>query len=322
MFKLHYPRFWSRKGLFAILLLVPSRIYLFLTILRQIFVKPIQLPAKVICVGNVTVGGTGKTQITRLLAKMLSHDNIKFVIVTKAYKSRLKSAVIVSSSDDPLEVGDESIMLAKYATVIATPNIQNCLALLEFLKPEVIITDDGMQNPSFKKDCIILSIDGMRGFGNNMLIPAGPLRQNPLYAFAIVDAVVIVQEAKNPTLRRMIGYCKKPIFNAISVPTIAYDSTVKYFAFSGIGNPDRFLSTLKLGKLNIVGSKAFSDHHHYSDKDYLYLQEQSRKLNAVLITTSKDYVKVRDRLQVKNFDVELSIPKLQELQNVIYDKIF
>lgn len=321
MFKLIYPKFWESRGLLTYAFWPLSQIYLLLSILRKLIVSPVILPARVICVGNMSVGGTGKTQIVIWLAKLFSKKEINFLVITKGYGSNLNGAKLVSNEHSALDVGDESIILSEFGTVIAAKKIAYALDLINQLAPDVIIVDDGMQNPSFHKDFTILSIDGARGIGNGFLIPAGPLRQYPKEAIKNANAIITVN-AKESRLNETSGVN----FNARIVPTNnRLDKTKNYFAFSGIGNPERFFSTLTNFGLKLSRYKIFPDHHNYSEKDLVNLKLEADALDAILITTKKDYVKISDKFiktSIECFDVELSIDKDKELENLIYEAIF
>jgi tetraacyldisaccharide 4'-kinase len=347
MIKLIYPKFWQTKNIIAYLLLPLSWLYLFASYLRRITARPIIFPCKVICVGNISVGGTGKTQIVIFLAQLLKAINIDFIIISKGYGSKLQTALLVEAHHTVADVGDEAIMLLKYARVIATKKIQDIGSFIEKIKPKVIIVDDSMQNPNFHKDIVILSLDANRLFGNEFLIPAGPLRQYPKQAIDKADIIISVGSAKIDSFslhnrlsekvayaegfegdaeRRTAAYSsvredsstastykspaevdffrkskERTFFQAQIVPSIDIDKTKNYFAFSGIGNPERFLSTLENYGLQLVGHKNFPDHHQYSAEDLEYLKEQSKKSNSLLITTRKDYVRIYSN-NLKNGD--------------------
>ncbi len=391
MIRLIYPKFWQTKNIIAYLLLPLSWLYLFASYLRRITARPIIFPCKVICVGNISIGGTGKTQIVIFLAQLLKAINIDFIIITKGYGSKLQTALLVEAHHTAADVGDEAVMLLKYGRVIAAKKIQDIGSFIERIKPKVIIVDDSMQNPNFHKDIVILSVDANRLFGNEFLIPAGPLRQYPKQAIDKADIVISVGSANidsfplyiNPTnitpnsqtsLREAtlvatkqsflchpcesrdldsrlrgndnlqllhsgftpprndgsllwlnanrVSYKERIFFQAQIVPSIDIDKTKNYFAFSGIGNPERFLSTLENYGLQLVGHKIFPDHHQYSAEDLEYLKEQSKKSNSLLITTRKDYVRICDTdLSVICCDVHLLLDHQQLLVDLIYEKI-
>ncbi|MCC8416625.1 MAG: tetraacyldisaccharide 4'-kinase [Rickettsia endosymbiont of Gnoriste bilineata] len=373
MIRLIYPKFWQSKNIIAYLLLPLSWLYLFASYLRRVTSRPIIFPCKVICVGNISIGGTGKTQIVIFLAKLLKAVNIDFIIISKGYGSKLQTTLLVEAHHTVADVGDEAVMLLKYGKVIAAKKIQDIGSFIEKIKPKMIIVDDSMQNPNFHKDLVILSVDANRLFGNEFLIPAGPLRQYPKQAIDKADIVISVgadsfpsyianlnvksnlqtslREAalvatkqsrkvnRNGLLRSSfappcndsnllwlsanhISYKECAFFQAQIVPSIDIDKTKNYFAFSGIGNPERFLSTLENYGLQLVGHKIFPDHHQYSIKDLEYLKEQSKKSNSLLITTRKDYVRICDTdLSVICCDVHLLLDNQQSLVDLIYEKI-
>ncbi|MDD9335413.1 MAG: tetraacyldisaccharide 4'-kinase [Rickettsiaceae bacterium] len=319
MIRLIYPKFWYTKNIIAYLLLPLSWLYLFASYLRKIIARPIIFPCKVICVGNISIGGTGKTQIVIFLAKMLKAINIDFIIITKGYGSKLKTALLVEPHHTALDVGDEAVMLLKYGKVIASKKIQYILPFIQRIKPKVIIVDDAMQNPNFYKDIVILSVDADRLFGNELLIPAGPLREYPKQAIEKTDIVILVGSSN---VAPFFLHKELPFFQAQIVPTIDIDKTKRYFAFSGIGNPERFFSTLENYGLQLVGNKIFPDHHQYREEDLDYLKEQSEKSNSLLITTRKDYVKICDTdLSVICCDVHLLLNNQKLLADLIYEKI-
>lgn len=312
MIKLSYPDFWQNKTSISYLLWPLSQIYRSLGFVRKILAKPIRFPAKVICVGNITVGGTGKTQVAIWLAKLYQARNINFVIITKAYGSNLNKATLVNRLHTPIEVGDESVILREYGTVIATKNIKQAADIIRQLKPEVIIVDDGMQNPNFIKDFTILVVDQTRMFGNEFLLPAGPLRQYVEEGLNAADAIISIGNKLNIST-------DKPTFNANIKATKIPDKEKNYFAFSGIGNPQRFLDTLQECGLKICGYRNFPDHNNYTAEDWRYLNEEAVKNHAELITTKKDYVKVKHYMDVLFLDVELIIDNQRMLVDLIYE---
>ncbi|MFP3017785.1 MAG: tetraacyldisaccharide 4'-kinase [Candidatus Tisiphia sp.] len=319
MIRLIYPKFWHTKTIISYLLLPLSWLYLFFSYLRKIIARPIIFPCKVICVGNISIGGTGKTQIVIFLAKVLKAINIDFIIITKGYGSKLQTALLVEPHHTVLDVGDEAVMLLKYGKVIASKKIQYILPFIKRIKPKVIIVDDAMQNPNFYKDIVILSVDADRLFGNELLIPAGPLREYPKQAIEKADIVILVGSSN---VAPFFLHKELPFFQAQIVPTIDIDKTKRYFVFSGIGNPERFFSTLENYGLQLVGNKIFPDHHQYSEEDLDYLKEQSEKSNSLLITTRKDYVKICDTdLSVICCDVHLLLNNQKLLADLIYEKI-
>jgi tetraacyldisaccharide 4'-kinase len=319
MIKLVYPKFWSKRGILSLFLTPFSWIYQLLTILRQISASPIRLGAKVICIGNVSVGGTGKTQIVEYLALHYKKENKKILIITKGYGSSLKKAKLVASDDSAQEVGDESKLLSKFAPVIAATKIQYALPIIKTIKPEIIIFDDGLQNPNFVKDCKILVIDNKRGFGNGKIFPSGPLRETPNSAIKKCDAVIMIgdKDCSNFSVIQTIVNNKKPLFKAKINLVSEIKANVKYFAFSAIGNPDKFFDTLIQNGAQIAGTKAFPDHHQFSDQEILELKNTAKKHNFTLITTTKDYIKIANPENIQCAKVDIIFKNNKEFIKLI-----
>lgn len=327
MLKLAYPKFWQNKNsIIAKILWLPSMLYYFASLIRKFCIKPVALDfAKVICVGNLTVGGTGKTQVVKWLVEFYKPQGLKILVVSRAYKAKLKGAVVVDSNCQAEIVGDEALMLADFADVVATSKLHYAIPLINQLQPEIIILDDGLQNPTIVKDMVILVIDGYRIFGNEYLLPAGPLRDYPNPTLQNSRAIIVVGSGE--VNKVAINYVKqhylrdnaKDLFNSEIVITNNLQKTEKYFAFSGIGNPERFLDILALSKVNVIDSHSFSDHHLYTKQDIDYLINKAKHLKAKLITTSKDYIKLKNRLEAIECKIELKIHDSKLLEKLLHE---
>ncbi len=310
-----YPKFWQTQNIIAYLLLPLSLIYAFFSFLRRLLISQVRLSPRVICVGNASIGGAGKTQIVIWLAKLLAARNVKFAIITRAYGSKLQGAKLVSPNHSASEVGDESVLLASYGIEKKKKKLKDATSLIKSLNVDYIIMDDGLQNPTFYKDFIILVVDAHRGFGNNFLLPAGPLRQNSKQALQLANAVIYVgnnfseQRASDPKE-----------FYAEIVQATTFDKSCKYLAFCGIGNPERFFETLKKLELNLVDTAVFPDHYEYKQDDLQELLLKAKALKAWLITTRKDYVKLKAMQGSESIiccDVELLIQNEEKLVELV-----
>ncbi|MGI4775931.1 MAG: tetraacyldisaccharide 4'-kinase [Janthinobacterium lividum] len=323
MFRLLYPKFWQKRGLISYILWPFSQIYILLSLIRKLISPLSHFNAKVICVGNLTVGGTGKTQIVIWLAKFFQENNISFVILTKGYSSRLEGAVLVSKYHKAIDVGDESIMLSKYGQVVASRRPAEAVEIINKLGPRVVISDDGMQNPSFHKDFVILAIDGDRAFGNGYIIPAGPLREPAFNALNRCDAVVIINFSYETNT--ILKNCDKKIFKAkIVAENKDASAYVAYYAFSGIGDPERFFNTLKVSGMSVSKTKIFPDHYNYLPSEMEKLITEAKDLNLVLITTRKDYVRISTifkNCDIRCFDIRLIIEDENQLMTLLDEKI-
>jgi len=298
MIQLYYPDFWQRRGLISYALLPLGIIFILLGFIRKLFATQIRFNAFTLCIGNCTVGGTGKTQLIINLAKEFSDKNINFIILSKGYGGNCSAPALVTSSSSPEEVGDEALELCKYGTSFVVPSMKRAGSIIAKYKPDLILVDDGMQNPHFKKDMVIMTIDGERGFGNGLPIPAGPLRTLKSQAINFADAILV-----NGTLKRKLPEIStKPIFHA-EIYTDHTFADKKYFAFAGIGNPAKFFNMLKEKGASVIETKIFPDHHQYSPSELQNLFRQAQKKKLTLITTRKDYVKIKNM----DFDIETGI---------------
>lgn len=322
MIKLVYPKFWSSNGFIPILLTPLSWLYCTLGFFRKILTTPIKLNAKVICIGNITVGGTGKTQIVESLAKYYKEQNKNILIITKGYGSSLKMAKLVEKTDTAKNVGDESILLSETAQVIATKKVQYAVSLIEKIKPEIIIFDDGLQNPNFIKDCKIIVIDNLRGTGNGKIFPAGPLRTKTDMAIKECDALITVgdNDCKDFTIIQNATNNNKPIFKA-KIKLVSALKNTEYFAFSAIGNPDKFFSTLVNSGANIKQTRAFPDHHQFTKDEIMELKTIAKKNNYTLITTKKDYVKIHDTEKIDCAIVDIVFENKPEFIKLINETL-
>ena len=172
---------------------------------------------------------------------------------------------------------------------------QYAVSLIEKIKPEIIIFDDGLQNPNFIKDCKIIVIDNLRGVGNEKIFPAGPLRTKTDMAIKECDALIMVgdNDCKDFTIIQNATNNNKPIFKA-KIKLVSALKNTEYFAFSAIGNPDKFFSTLVNSGANIKQTRAFPDHHQFTKDEIIELKTVAKKSNYTLITTKKDYVKIHE----------------------------
>ena len=319
MIKLKYPGFWTSDNITSFLLTPISWLYRLGGVIRKYMIKPIALPGYVICIGNVSVGGGGKTQIVKYLAKHLSAD-YKILIITKAYGSDLKQPKLVHDRDTAQEVGDESKLLAQYATVLATKSLASSLEIIKNFAPEVIIFDDGLQNPSFIKNFSIIAIDSDRGFGNGRIFPAGPLRQNLETAVKAADAIILSGQQTKISAQQLTHY-GLPVFEAKVHANDLPSTQSEYLAFAGISTPENFFNLLKSYGIILKQTINFPDHHAYTEKDIDMLKQLAQQNELELITTEKDYVKLQHILDPHCFKVELTLTQEQSFDHLIRCKI-
>jgi len=326
MIKLTYPKFWSKKNWLSFVMIPFSYIYIFLGFIRTKTTQKISLPQKVICIGNITLGGAGKTQIVAWLAQLLKQKKISFIIITKAYNSDLNSVKLVESIDSAKELGDESVMLREYGSVIAAKKIKYAVPLIKQMNPKIVILDDGMQNPLIKKDLQILAIDALNSLGNNMIFPSGPLREKLSTGLAKSDLIFMIgnDKCKDSNLIKNINLSQKPFFKASIKLRKDFNKNINYIAFAGIANPEKFYSLLSQNNFKLKQCISFEDHHNYSNNEIKKLIDLANSNDCYLITTEKDYIKID--INYKDLiicaKVGLEFENEQECIDLIYEKLF
>ena len=284
------PSFWNDNTLISKLLTPVSKLYGFITKYRIDNGTPYKSKAKVICVGNITAGGVGKTPISIELAKQYLNQNKKVFFLTRGYKGKLKNIVVDLNRHTPKETGDEARLLAQTAPTIISPDRKKGAILAERLGAEIIILDDGFQNPSLYKDEAYLVFDGKIGIGNGKIIPSGPLRETLSNGLKRATAVIIMGEDET-NLKKQISL---PCYKGTIIPQTITLPTNKVYAFAGIGHPQKFYNTLKASGYEVIKTKDFEDHHSYTNEEISTLKREAKSENLTLITTEKDYVKIRN----------------------------
>jgi tetraacyldisaccharide 4'-kinase len=282
------PKFWSERGL-AAQALRPFSVITRVATARRVQRAGVSLGIKTICAGNAGVGGAGKTMVVLDILKRLKGQPYA---LTRGYGGRLAGPILVDRGEhDATDVGDEAILLAAAApTVVARDRAAGArLALAE--GASAIVMDDGLQNPSVKKTLSLLVIDGGYGFGNGLLLPAGPLREPVQAAAARCQAAVLIGADETGALAQLPAAL--PVYRA-ELQSLCAESLARrpVIAFAGIGRPEKFFrSVLALGA-ELVDTHSYPDHHVYSAHDITSLLGQTSATGAKLVTTAKDYVKL------------------------------
>lgn len=254
----------------------------------------------VICVGNFTLGGSGKTPVTLKLAEHLQSMGEQPSILSRGYGGNNKQALKVDPKLHHAQItGDEPYMMAHHYPVYIAPNRRKAAKLAlkdKQVNPSVLIMDDGMQNPNLHKSLTFAVIDRQAGFGNGGVFPAGPLRENIEAALTRIDAIIISgpsNELLRADVSAIISKASElniPVFETELAATNA--QAEKVVAFCGIGRPAKFYNQLEQLGYDIQFSQDFNDHHYYSEQDAADLLALSEKYNAQLITTRKDAVRL------------------------------
>jgi tetraacyldisaccharide 4'-kinase len=261
---------------------------------------PYRARLPVICVGNFTAGGSGKTPLALLIAQLVSDERRAPWFLSRGYGGDLKGPVRVEPGRHTArEVGDEPLLLAGRApTVIARDRREGAQAIEAGAPTEaVIIMDDGLQNPALAKDLSIAVVDSVRGFGNGRVIPAGPLRAPLSVQIPLADLIVIGgrrQTGDTAVVRFLREATRAPIIFVETRATAAAEAFrgQRVIAYAGIANPERFFQTLESLGAVIVERHTFGDHHVFSDREALGLIDAARLTSAALVTTEKDLARL------------------------------
>jgi len=281
--KLKKPKFWDyKKPSFFSYLLLPFSITIGL--IAKINSKPKYLNSKIktICVGNIYIGGTGKTSLTIKIKEILDKNNIKACFIKKFYPNQT----------------DEQKLLSKNGTLFS--NLKRIIALDEAISEdfEVAIFDDGLQDSSIKYDMEIVCFNNLNWIGNGLTLPSGPLREsiNNLKFYENVflngneeSLIAIKDQIKkiNPNININSGK-----YTPLNIGE--FDKDQNYLVFSGIGNHKTFVEMLKNNKLKIVSDLEYPDHYQYSKRDFDEIIINAKKFNAHIITTEKDYLRLEN----------------------------
>ena len=282
-------------------------------------VTPYRAKLPVICVGNFTAGGTGKTPMSLLIADLVVGGGGVPWFLSRGYGGRLDGQERVDPArHTAAEVGDEPLLLAARAPTVISRNRQLGAEFIERQAPAnaVIIMDDGLQNPALAKDLTLAVVDAARGFGNEFVIPAGPLRAPLAFQLGLAD-VIIINGAHGDRARQQMAKIahSKSIAQLSAHPLPQGDTSwlkdAKVIAYAGIANPERFFGLLeKLGS-TVVERVAFGDHQTMSNDDAEMLMALADQHGAQLITTEKDLVRLtgldRARIELKKKSKTLPI---------------
>lgn len=282
------PWFWRSRApaarAVAFALAPGAAAYMAARKLKDASTRPAPAPLPIICVGNATLGGVGKTPFALMLAQMLTAAGRRTAFLTRGYGGSLRGPVLFDpAAHDARAVGDESLLLAAAGPTIVSRNRPAGAAFAAARDFEVVIMDDGFQNRTIAKSLSILLVDAADPCGNGLTFPAGPLRESLAEAAARAGAVVFVGEASGVEIP---GAERLPRFRARVEPTARESGRV--FAFCGIGAPARFFASLQTAGFEVVGTRAFPDHHFFSAREIADLRRLAGAASARLITTEKD----------------------------------
>ena len=323
------PPFWWDKPNWRAYGLAPlSWIYGAVAVRRLLKAEPPKVPAPVLCIGNFTVGGAGKTPTAIAFAKAAKERGLHPGIVSRGYGGNYKGLHIVDpSADSARHVGDEPLLLARHAPVALCPDRLKSALELHQRGCDFIIMDDGFQSARLHTDFSLLVVDSTRGIGNGKVIPAGPLRAPLTDQMRKTDAVLrIGKGAEADFVVRQASRAGRAVYEAQLQPSSSADvAGNRWLAFAGIGNPSKFFASVQQAGGEVAEGKTFPDHYSYQPDDIAKLIETAEKLGVGLITTAKDHVRLVTMSDVPNafirnlavLDVDLAFERKDAIGRIL-----
>ena len=292
------PSFWWRKAGFAAYALAPAGFVYGAVASLRMALRGRSAGVPVICVGNLTLGGAGKTPTALAVARSLINAGRRVAFLSRGYGGTSPGPLRVDAARHSAnEVGDEPLLLAQLAPTIVSQDRIAGADMARAAGASVIVMDDGFQNPSLAKNLSIVVVDGRRGIGNGLVFPAGPLRA-PLrsqmrHAHAVLilgtpsahcDAVIVEAQARGI-----------PIFQGVLEAEADAVSALlgqRVLAFAGIGDPEKFFATVAEAGISAPVTQGFPDHHRFTQAEAEALMARAARENLVLVTTEKDLVRI------------------------------
>jgi tetraacyldisaccharide 4'-kinase len=301
---------WYAPKAWGWLLWPATKIFAAIVRIRKYFYKKNWLTSykatvPVIIVGNITVGGTGKTPLVIHLAQLLSKNGYKPGIVSRGYKGKVKSVMLVSKHSDPKVVSDEAVLLANRSqcpVIIAKRRAVGIKQIVRHNKVNIIISDDGLQHYALERDIEIAVVDGTRRFGNGYSLPMGPLRE-PESRLDSVNLIVVNGGDTNSVREHSMKMVIKEVYSlshpAKTVP-ISFFAGSKVHALAGIGCPERFFAQLRAQGIEVI-EHSFPDHYEFSPASVCFSDQYP------VLMTEKDAVKCRHFANAKHWVVAVSV---------------
>ncbi|RUZ76770.1 tetraacyldisaccharide 4'-kinase [Mesorhizobium sp. M7A.F.Ca.US.006.01.1.1] len=319
------PPFWWEEPDWRVLALSPlSAIYAAAAGRGMRRAKREKIEAPVLCIGNFTVGGTGKTPVAIALAKQAKRLHLKPGFLSRGHGGSFAEPHVVDiDHDSARHVGDEPLLLAEHAPVAVTPNrAAGARLLLERNGCDFLIMDDGFQSARIHIDYALVVVDARYGIGNGRVIPGGPLRAKIVDQLVFTSGLLKMGEGTAAdSVVRQAARAGRAIFEAHTEPSGKAGLAGKRFlAFAGIGHPEKFFDTVREAGGELALTRPFPDHHFYAEDELAELAATARTEGLVLITTAKDAARLRhgasqgflDRLEVLEIDTVFELDHVPE----------
>ncbi|EYS90988.1 tetraacyldisaccharide 4'-kinase [Bartonella bacilliformis str. Heidi Mejia] len=299
------PHFWWKNKSFLRFLLTPfSKVYGYCA-RRGMERKPPVIDLPVLCVGNFTLGGAGKTPVVIVLSQAAKKLGLKPGVVSRGYGRTVKGVHLVDvECDDAYHVGDEPLLLARHALVAISPDRYAAAKRLKEEGCDLILMDDGFQSRRLYMDYALLVVDAMRGLGNGAVFPAGPLRAPLETQLSLMDSVLCIGHLKACNhVDAFITGTGKSLHYAHLKPLASDEVSGKSFlAFAGIGNPDKFFESIEEISGHVIETCSYPDHYFFTDADLKNLKQKAKIQNLWLATTAKDYTRIQAKALQKDIE--------------------
>ena len=303
--KTNKPKFWDNNylNLYSLILLPISYIYRIILKIKNYFTNKKKFSVPIVCVGNIYIGGTGKTPLAIMLCELMKNFS-KPVVLKKNYKNQ----------------ADELDLIKKYTKIITCEKREIGINKAIEKKFNLVILDDGFQDNSVEKDLNIVCFNLKQKIGNGQVLPSGPLRSSLSYLKNC--NIVMINGKKDIEFEEKLKKYNRNIkffYFHYSLKNFDDFKNKKLISFAGIGNPSNFFDLLKDNRLNVVKEIEFPDHYNYSEKELEKLVELEKKYNAKLITTEKDYLRIKSlhRRRIDFIPIKVKIDKQDELIEII-----
>ena len=298
-------KIWKSNNFLNLLLFPFSILYYLCFVIYKISNKEKKCNIPVLCVGNITLGGAGKTPTVIEMRQILTKNFKKIFVLTRGYKGTAKGPLIVSKDHSFHEVGEESLLHSHFGLTCVSKKKFSGAKFCEAQGGELIIMDDGLQSIDIKKNCKVLVIDSDYGFGNKNIFPSGPLRETISSGIKNCDLILIIGNNSNILKKNMIP--KQKVFMAKKEISIESCKNKNLFVFSALGNNTNFHNSLLHSGFTIKRTKSFSDHYIFKKNDILSILNLAKKENLTVVCTKKDYIKVPEEFKNKITPVNLNL---------------
>lgn len=294
--RLEAPIWWYRKrGVLAAALRPLSQVYARIAAAKAARIVPYRSSLPVICLGNFTAGGGGKTPAAIAVAELLKSLGQRPAFLTRGHGGKMKGPHFVREGDSAEQVGDEPLLLARTAPVMVARDRAQGARAIEAAGHGLIVMDDGFQNPGLVKDLSLIVVDAGLGLGNGLVLPAGPLRAPLDEQLGRADALIVVGDGgkAKPLADAFAGH-GKPVLKASIAPASdpRWLGVLPVIGFAGIARPEKFYATLKSHGARVIATRSFPDHHRFTEREARALLKEAEARGAMLVTTEKDWVRL------------------------------